>query len=77
MREYTGVSDLCSVFRKNLAAEIEKYPGTLVGLAYKSGYSVSYLRRILNDDRKNPTLLFVECMAVSLGVSPLSLLQER
>jgi transcriptional regulator with XRE-family HTH domain len=71
------VSDLCNAFRKNLAAEIEKYPGTLVALAYRSGYGVSYLRRILKDDRKNPTLLFVECMAESLGISPLSLLEER
>lgn len=61
-------------FRKNLAAAIDRHPGTFVTLCNRTGYSTSYVRRVLNGERVNPTLFFVECIAGALDVDPLELL---
>lgn len=64
-------------FRENLAAAIDRHPGSFVSLCHRTGYSASYVRRVLNGERVNPTLFFVECVAGALNVDPLKLLGAK
>ncbi len=66
---------MTSTFRSRLKAEIASQNRSVYWLARRSGYSEEYIRRILTGARTNPSLLFVECMAVSLEMDPLDLLR--
>lgn len=65
---------LYTCFVDNLRAAIAANGTTMTALARHSGYSASYLSRVLNGTMQNPTLQFVECMAKALDTTPLSLL---
>lgn len=62
-------------FRERLAEAIANYSGSFVGLCNRAGYSTSYVRRVMDGERINPTLSFVECMAGALNIDPLKLLK--
>lgn len=68
---------LYDTFRANLSAAIAANECSQGWLAEQSGYSVSYIHRVLHGTQRNPTIGFVECIAAALGTTPLSMLQER
>lgn len=62
---------LGDTFRANLAYHILRVrrEGMLVKqIEFKSGYNRRYIQRIISGEQSNPTLLFVESMAIALGV---------
>lgn len=62
---------LGDTFRSNLAYHILRVrrEGMLVKqIEFKSGYNRRYIQRIISGEQSNPTLLFVESMAIALGV---------
>ena len=67
---------LASTFSNNLQLAIRRSGKSKASVARKAGYSPSYLDRIINGERPNPSLYFVECMAQAVGVDPLSLLKD-
>lgn len=62
------------LFRERLQAAIDSQDMTWPELAAKSGYSVSYLRRLVQGHRCNPTLSCVAALAETLQVPPARLL---
>lgn len=68
---------LPATFRANLRAALEADPRPRKAIARTSGYSDSYIQRVVNGAKTNPTLLFVWCIAQTLGVDPLDLLREQ
>lgn len=67
---------LPAVFRLQLRAALEADPRPRKAIAIESGYSESYIQRIVAGTKPNPTLLFVSCMAQTLKIDPLDLLKE-
>lgn len=63
-----------TVFRERLQTAIDSQNATWPELAAKSGYSVSYLRRLVQGHRVNPTLSCVAALAQTLDVKPAWLL---
>lgn len=68
---------MLQVFRENLRRSIASSELPLVTICDRAGYSTSYIRRILNGDKNNPTLLFVESIAAALDVNPFNLLENN
>lgn len=68
--------DLRHTFRANLKRAVEASPERRYMIAYKSGYSAVYIRRVMAGTQDNPTLLFVHCIAKALGTTPAALLEE-
>ena len=67
-----GVTGLCSRFRENLSHHYKTVRGRGVlvkQIEAKSGYNRRYIQRIISGQQSNPTLMFVESMAVTLGVT--------
>ncbi|MGV0954706.1 MAG: helix-turn-helix domain-containing protein [Fluviibacter sp.] len=64
-------TNLCT----NLRAAIAAKNCSQGWLAEQSGYSVSYIQRVLQGVQTNPTLSFVECVAKALDTTPIALLQ--
>lgn len=62
--------------RSELNAAIKAHPDTFAAICERAGYSISYARRVLTGEQRNPTLMFVECMATALRKNPLDLLVE-
>lgn len=67
---------LPDTFRDNFRAAVEADPRPIKAIASASGYSETHVRRIMYGVKENPTLLFVHCLAETLGIHPLELLQE-
>ena len=67
---------LCTTLRGELSAAIKAHPDTFAAICERAGYSTSYARRVIRGEQRNPTLLFVECMATALRKNPLDLLVE-
>lgn len=61
MSEPLGVA-----FRLRLKAAIRADPRTHAEIAKASGYSAPHIRHVISGHRPNPTLAFVETMAVTL-----------
>lgn len=66
---------LQEIFRTNFRARVDADPRSVRILADISGYSESYISRVVNGAKPNPTLAFVEAMAVTLNVPLADLLQ--
>ena len=62
------------LFRERLQAAIDSQDMTWPELAAKSGYSASYLQRLIGGHRSNPTLSCVAALAETLQVQPAWLL---
>lgn len=62
MSEPLGVA-----FRSRMKMAIRADPRTHDEIAKASGYSAAHIRRVISGHRPNPTLAFVETMAVTLG----------
>lgn len=62
------------LFRDRLRAAIDSQDMTWPELAAKSGYSASYLQRLVGGHRSNPTLSCVAALAETLQVPPAWLL---
>lgn len=58
------------LFRERLRSAIDSNDSTWPELAMKSGYSVSYLQRLTQGDRCNPTIACVNALAETLNVKP-------
>jgi len=58
-----------STFRDRLAQAIEADGRKRETIAERSGYSASYIRRILRGIQQNPTISFAAAMAETLSVS--------
>lgn len=69
------MSDLNGRFRRNLRMYMKAQRMYQKVLAYKSGYSPAHIRRVLSGERPNTTLLFVQTMADTLGVTTEDLLR--
>ncbi len=68
---------LPKIFCSNLRAAIDADPRSIKTLSNLAGYSESYVGRVLNGKKPNPTLLFVHCFAAALNRDPLDLLKAR
>ena len=66
---------LQEIFRAKFRARVLADPRSVRTLADVSGYSESYISRVINGSKPNPTLAFVETMAVTLNVPLADLLQ--
>ena len=67
-----GVTGLCSRFRENLSHHYKTVRGRgllVKQIEAKSGYNRRYIQRVVSGQQSNPTLMFVESMAVTLGVT--------
>ena len=58
---------LAGVSRENLRIAIQSHDDNITAIAKQSGYSRTHIRRV-EAGVHNPTLLFVECMAETLGI---------
>lgn len=58
------------LFRERLRDAIDRHDSTWPELAMKSGYSVSYLQRLVRGDKNNPTIACVNVLAETLNVKP-------
>lgn len=67
---------LPDTFRDNFRAAVLADPRPIKAIASAAGYSESHVRRIMHGAKENPTLLFVHCLAQTLGIDPILLLQE-
>ena len=65
---------LLDTFRQNLRAAMRSSPMTADQICKRAGYNDRYVRRILAGHH-NPTLLFVECMAITLDITVEQLLK--
>jgi transcriptional regulator with XRE-family HTH domain len=64
------VSGISRAFRDRLRLALREDPRSQREVARVSGYSDAYISRLLNGKRSNPTLGFVETMALMLGRDP-------
>ena len=67
---------LAQNFRANLRARVTDDPRSMRILADVSGYSASYIGRVMAGTMPNPTLLFVETMAATLNTTPTEMLRD-
>lgn len=67
--------NLYTTFCANLRTAIAAKDCSQGWLAEQSGYSISYIQRVLQGVQTNPTLSFVECVAKALDTTPAALLQ--
>lgn len=58
------------LFRERLRQAIDAHESTWPELAMRSGYSVSYLQRLTQGDKANPTIACVAALAETLDVKP-------
>lgn len=63
------MSRLGNAFAERLAQAIKADGRTLKAIARHAGYNEGYIRRVITGVRPNPTLEFVEVMAITLGRS--------
>lgn len=63
-----------NVFRERLRSAVEKADATWPEMAIRSGYSASYVQRLINGQKSNPTLACVSALAETLNVKPAWLL---
>jgi len=61
-------------FRANLRNTIAADGRSLTKIAKQSGFSRNYIMRLLAGAEYNPTLLFLECMATTLGITAAALI---
>ena len=59
-----------TLFSKRLQSAIDANDMTWPELASKSGYSTSYLQRLVSGERCNPTIACVAALSQSLDVAP-------
>jgi transcriptional regulator with XRE-family HTH domain len=59
-----------TLFSKRLQSAIDAKDMTWPELANKSGYSASYLQRLISGGRCNPTIACVAALAQTLDVAP-------
>lgn len=64
------MSGISRAFRNRLELALSEDPRSQREIARVSGYSDAYISRLLNGKRSNPTLGFVETMALMLGRDP-------
>lgn len=57
-------------FAARLSEALENDDRTLASIAKQSGYSVGHIRAVANRTKPNPTLAFVEVMALTLRIDP-------
>jgi transcriptional regulator with XRE-family HTH domain len=62
------------VFRERLRSAVQQTGKTWPELSARSGYSATYLQRLINGQRGNPTLDCVSALAETLNVKPAWLL---
>ena len=65
---------LGEVFVERFAQAMDADPRPLCKIALTAGYSEDYVSAMKNGRKHNPTLAFVETMALTLGCDPLWLL---
>lgn len=58
---------ITNAFRDNLRIAIQSHEDNITTIAKRSGYSRTHIRRV-ESGVHNPTILFVECMAETLGI---------
>jgi len=68
---------LYDTFCANLRDAIATEGYSIRTLALESGYSASYIQRVLAGVQRNPTLAFIECVAKVLGTTPQSMIRDR
>lgn len=68
---------LQEIFRANLRAAVRRDGRSIKAIASRSGYSETHVRRTINGDKPNPTLLVVQSLAETLGVEPADLMKGR
>lgn len=71
-----SVLSINHVFRERFTAAMSNSDMGMNNLAYLTGYSESYLRRLKNGHMNNPTISVVWAIAEPLGVKPTWLLGE-
>lgn len=71
------MAGLSAAFRANLRRAIAAHPDKRTVICKRAGYSAGYVGHVLTGHRANPTLYFVECMAIALGVSVADLLKDE
>lgn len=57
------------IFRERLSVAIFQTGRTMTAIAEASGYSEDHIRLIIRGKRVNPTIAFIEAMAVTLDIS--------
>lgn len=57
-------------FATRLSEALANDDRTLAAIAKQSGYSVGHIRSVANRTKPNPTLAFVEVMALTLRIDP-------
>lgn len=67
--------NLYQIFSANLQARMTAAGCSQSMLARQSGYSSSYVHRVLSGIQQNPTLAFVERVAAVLVTTPQAMLQ--
>ncbi len=63
-------------FRHNLQRAIDADKRSIEQIAVRAGFSSSHVRHVLQGDKRNPTLQFVERITQALGYEPLDLLRS-
>lgn len=59
-----------NTFGERLRQVLDARQRSIESVSYDSGYSVSYISRLINGKQSNPSLFFVECVSRALDVSP-------